>query len=229
MKQIIQSLKISLMSRAVAVQKTLMMPVLIAALMPVLMMAVMPVSIAKAGDVKPTMGEDGIYHYDWYHQSFLELADDLEEALDEDKILMIKFDQKGCIYCERVTLEILSEPAINAYVREHFVVVQLDIYGGREVTDLDGDVRAENEMSRKWGVVFTPTIYFLGAPADGGTIPEQASAVMPGAFGKLTFYGFLEWIVAKGYESDEPFQKYFGRRMPEIRQIIEDARQTQSS
>lgn len=197
-------------------------------------LSVLTVSIAMpeksyAGDATPTMGEDGIYHYDWYHQSFLELADDLEEALDEDKILMIKFDQKGCIYCEKVALEILSEPAINAYVREHFVVVQLDIYGGREVTDLDGDVRAENEMSRKWGVVFTPTIYFMGASAEGGTIPEQASAVMPGAFGKLTFLGFLEWVVAKGYDGDEPFQKYFGRRMPEIRKQIEDARQQQSS
>ena len=197
-----------------------------AALALAVMVAVMPNSMATAGDMTPTMGEDGIYHYDWYHQSFLELADDLEEALDDDKILMIKFDQKGCIYCEKVALEILSEPAINAYIREHFVVVQLDIYGGREVTDLDGDTRAENEMSRKWGVIFTPTIYFLGAPVEGGTIPEQASAVMPGAFGKLTFLGFLEWIVAKGYEGDEPFQKYFGRRMPEIRKIIEDARQS---
>ena len=197
-----------------------------AALALAVMVAVMPNSMATAGDMTPTMGEDGIYHYDWYHQSFLELADDLEEALDDDKILMIKFDQKGRIYCEKVALEILSEPAINAYVREHFVVVQLDIYGGREVTDLDGDTRAENEMSRKWGVIFTPTIYFLGAPVEGGTIPEQASAVMPGAFGKLTFLGFLEWIVAKGYEGDEPFQKYFGRRMPEIRKIIEDARQS---
>ena len=197
-----------------------------AALALAVMVVVMPNSMATAGDMTPTMGEDGIYHYDWYHQSFLELADDLEEALDDDKILMIKFDQKGCIYCEKVALEILSEPAINAYVREHFVVVQLDIYGGREVTDLDGDTRAENEMSRKWGVIFTPTIYFLGAPVEGGTIPEQASAVMPGAFGKLTFLGFLEWIVAKGYEGDEPFQKYFGRRMPEIRKIIEDARQS---
>ena len=197
-----------------------------AALALAVMVAVMPNSMATAGDMTPTMGEDGIYHYDWYHQSFLELADDLQEALDDDKILMIKFDRKGCIYCEKVALEVLSEPAINAYVREHFVVVQLDIYGGREVTDLDGDTRAENEMSRKWGVIFTPTIYFLGAPVEGGTIPEQASAVMPGAFGKLTFLGFLEWIVAKGYEGDEPFQKYFGRRMPEIRKIIEDARQS---
>jgi len=210
----------------------LMMQGLMTRLLTLVMAAMMTLTVsqmAKAGDMTPTMGEDGIYHYDWYHQSFLELADDLEEALDEGKVLMIKFDQKGCIYCEKVALEIFSEPAINSYVREHFVVVQLDLYGGREVTDLDGDALAENEMGRKWGVMFTPTIYFLGQPAEGGTIPEQANAVMPGAFGKLTFLGFLEWIVAKGYDGDEPFQKYFGRRMPEIRKTIEEARQQQSS
>jgi len=210
----------------------LMMQGLMTRLLTLVMAAMMTLTVsqmAKAGDMTPTMGEDGIYHYDWYHQSFLELADDLEEALDEGKVLMIKFDQKGCIYCEKVALEIFSEPAINSYVREHFVVVQLDLYGGREVTDLDGDALAENEMGRKWGVMFTPTIYFLGQPAEGGTIPEQANAVMPGAFGKLTFLGFLEWIVAKGYDGDEPFQKYFGRRMPEIRKTIEEARQKQSS
>jgi len=205
-----------------------LLPMAIAGML-ALIMALSFSQAARAGDMTPTMGEDGIYHYDWYHQSFLELADDLEEALDEGKVLMIKFDQKGCIYCEKIALEILSEPAINAYVREHFVVVQLDLYGGREVIDLDGDARAENEMGRKWGVMFTPTIYFLGQPAEGGTIPEQANAVMPGAFGKLTFLGFLEWIVAKGYDGDEPFQKYFGRRMPEIRKTIEEARQQQSS
>ena len=35
-----------------------------------------------------------------------------------------------------------------------------------------------------------PTIYFLGAPVEGGTIPEQASAVMPGAFGKTHVFRF---------------------------------------
>ena len=30
-----------------------------------------------AGDEKPTLGDDGLYHYNWYHQSFFELADEL--------------------------------------------------------------------------------------------------------------------------------------------------------
>ena len=182
--------------------------------------------VSLAGDLEPTLGEDGIYHYDWYHQSFLEMDDDLEEALGEGKVLMVKFDQTGCIYCERVALEILAEPAINAYVREHFVVVQLDIYGNRDITDFDGDTRPENEMARKWGVIFTPTIYFVGNEVDGGTLPQASNVQMPGAFGKLTFLGFLQWVVERGYEKEEPFQKYFGRRINEIRFEIDEAQVT---
>ena len=110
---------------------------------------------ARAGDLKPTLGDDGIYHYDWYHQSFFELKDDIDEALSNGKILMVKFDQKGCIYCEKVALEILSEPAVNRYVRENFLVVQMDIFGSRDVTDLDGTVLPENDMAARWGVVLT--------------------------------------------------------------------------
>ena len=34
--------------------------------------------LAQAGDTSPTLGDDGIYHYNWYHQSFFEMADDIE-------------------------------------------------------------------------------------------------------------------------------------------------------
>ena len=46
-------------------------------------------------------------------------------------------------------------------MRENFLVVQMDIFGSRDVTDLDGTVLPENEMAARWGVVFTPSIYFI--------------------------------------------------------------------
>ena len=110
------------------------------------------ISFSLAGEFEPTLGDDGIYHYDWYHQSFLELEDDLEEALSAGKVLMVKFDQKGCIYCEKVALKILSEPAINRYVKEHFLVVQMDIFGSRDAIDLDGKELPENQMAARWGL-----------------------------------------------------------------------------
>ena len=162
-------------------------------------------SEVRAGDLKPTLGDDGIYHYDWYHQSFFELKDDIDEALSEEKVLMVKFDQKGCIYCEKVALEILSEPAVNRYVRENFLVVQMDIFGSRDVTDLDGTTLPENDMAARWGVVFTPSIYFIAEPTNEQRLIDAAAAVMPGAFMKGTFLGMLQWVKTGAYKTEPRF------------------------
>ena len=177
-----------------------------------------------AGDAKPTLGDDGLYHYNWYHQSFFELADDIDEALANGKVLMVKFDQKGCIYCEKVATEILSEPAVNKYVRENFLVVQMDIFGSRDVTDLDGTVLPENEMAARWGVVFTPSIYFITEKKDVGKLTEAAAAVMPGAFMKSTFMGMLEWVKTGAYKTETRFQKYFNDNYQRIREEMKMAR-----
>ena len=177
-----------------------------------------------AGDEKPTLGDDGLYHYNWYHQSFFELADDIDEALANGKVLMVKFDQKGCIYCEKVATEILSEPAINKYVRENFLVVQMDIFGSRDVTDLDGTVLPENAMAARWGVVFTPSIYFITERKDVGKLTETAAAVMPGAFMKSTFMGMLEWVKIGAYKTEPRFQKYFNDNYQRIREEMKAAR-----
>lgn len=185
---------------------------------------IMGLASARAGNETPTLAEDGMYHFDWYHHSFLELEDDINEAHAAGKVLMVKIDQKGCIYCEKVAREILTEPAINSYVRENFMVVQLDLYGNRDVTDLDGTVMAESKMARRWGVLFTPTIFFISEPPKGDQLPQSASAVMPGAFGKLTFLGMLQWVKTGAYKDEPRFQKYFGTQTSAIRKQIQAAR-----
>ncbi len=181
-------------------------------------------SKAQAGELSPTLGDDGHYFYDWYHQSFFELSDDLEEAIASDKVLMVQLVQKGCIYCEKVATEILSEPLINSYVRKNFLVVQLDIFGSRDVTDFDGSILPENEMSEKWGVVFTPSIFFLPTLTDAKTLPEAAASMMPGAFMKGTFYGMLQWIKTGAYKKEPRFQKYFNDHFETIQKKMKLAR-----
>lgn len=196
--------------------------IILMALSVLLLMATL--SVAHANYSKPTLGDDGHYHFDWYHQSFLELSDDLEDAVADDKVLMVMLVQKGCIYCDKVATEILTEPAVNKYVRENFLVVQLDIFGSRDVTDFDGTTMAENEMAAKWGVVFTPSIYFVPSETDKQNLPEAAAAVMPGAFMKGTFYGMLKWIKTGAYKSEPRFQKYYNDNFENIRAIMKSAR-----
>src|SRR3546814_6942405 len=67
-------------------------------------------------------------------------------------------------------------------------MVQYNLYGDEEVTDLDGEVLTEKTAARKWGIAFTPTILFLPEGADGSLDARQAAvASMPGAFQKGTF------------------------------------------
>ncbi|NBT41290.1 MAG: thioredoxin [Alphaproteobacteria bacterium] len=180
--------------------------------------------LAQAGDTSPTLGDDGIYHYNWYHQSFFEMADDIDEALAAGKVLMVKFDQKGCIYCEKVATEILSDPAVNKYVRENFLVVQMDIFGSRDVTDLDGTVLPENEMAARWGIVFTPSIFFVTEKKDVGKLPEAAAAMMPGAFMRGTFLGMLQWVKTGSYKTEPRFQKYYNDNFQRLREEIKAAK-----
>lgn len=182
--------------------------------------------VGKTSDLEPYLGDDGIYHYDWFHQSFLELADDLADAQDQGKHLMVKFDQKGCIYCEKIALEVLAEPAINKYVRENFVVVQMDLFGNKDVTDFDGTVLDESRMAQRWGVMFTPTIYFVSDRGKADRLVDAIDASMPGAFGKGTFFAMLKWVREGGPENDELFQKYLIRNMNSLRAEMDAAKQS---
>ena len=190
----------------------------------IVLLWVTPATVIQASELEPTLGDDGHYYFDWYHQSFLELPDDLDDALSENKVLMVMLVQKGCIYCDKVAKEILTEPAVNKYVRDNFLVVQLDIFGSRDVTDLDGTILAENDMAAKWGVVFTPSIYFVPAKTDNASLPEAAVALMPGAFMKGTFYGMLKWIKTGAYKNEPRFQKYYNDNFEDILTIIKSAR-----
>jgi len=164
------------------------------------------------------IGEDGLHKQDWFAMTFRDISEDIEHARGEGKRLAITFEQRGCIYCRAMHEKLLSDPEVRDYIREHFMVVQYNMFGDEEVTDLDGEVLTEKTAARKWGYVFTPTIVFLPEEApEGGTVAQAAVATMPGAFGKWTFLNMFRWVNEKGYESGEHFQHYHARIIGELR------------
>ena len=46
--------------------------------------------------------DDGLYHQDWFNNSFLDLKDDMQEATKAGKRFAIIWEQKGCPYCRYV-------------------------------------------------------------------------------------------------------------------------------
>jgi len=166
--------------------------------------------------VAQTLGDDGLHKADWMRDTFLDLREDLEEANAEGKRLMVMIEQRGCIYCTEMHETVLIDPEIEATLQEQFFVVQLNMFGDREVTDFDGTTLSEKDMVQGWGLFFTPTILFYPPEVEAGLAGQQAAAVvMPGAFGRWTTLNMLNWVQAEGYLGDEGFQRYHARILEE--------------
>ena len=164
------------------------------------------------------LGDDGLHKADWMRETFKDLRDDLAEANAEGKRLMLIVEQRGCIYCTRMHEEVFPRPAIDAYLRENFFVVQINLHGDVEVTDLDGESLGEKQAARKWGLLFTPSILFLPEEVpEGQGAGAAAVAMMPGAFEAATTLDLLTWVNEKRYllDGDEDFQRYHARRIKE--------------
>lgn len=164
------------------------------------------------------LGDDGLHKPDWLRETFKDLSEDLAEANAEGKRLLLIVEQRGCIYCTKMHQEVFPDPEIDALIRDNFFVVQMNLFGDVEVTDFDGTALPEKEMAARWGILFTPTMIFLPEEVpEGATAAAASVATMPGAFGKATVKNLLTWVVERGYESGEHFQKYHARMLEEQR------------
>ena len=163
------------------------------------------------------IGQGALHTQDWFSVSFKDIAEDMTDAKAEGKRLVLIFEQHECIYCRRMHEDILSDAQVRDYVKENFNVVQMNLFGSEEVTDLDGEVLTEKDAAVKWGIMFTPTVLFLpdDIPAEPSTALKAAVAALPGGFGKKTFLHTFEWVKQKGYDGNEHLQKYHARRLLE--------------
>lgn len=157
---------------------------------------------------EPVLGDDGLHKQPFFHDSFLELGADLEEAAAQGKGLIVLFEQRGCPYCRELHAVNFARPEITGLIAEKFLVVQLDLWGARPVLDLDGEEREERDLAQKWAVNFTPTQVLFPAEAAGATDARTAEAFrMPGYFKPFHHLSGLEYVAAGAYR-DQPFQRF---------------------
>ena len=97
----------------------------------------------------------------WFKESFLEIELDLEEALEEEKLLMLYFHQEGCPYCKATIEKNFSNPTTKDFIQENFDVVEINIRGSRLITLPNGDVVDEKVFSKLMQIQYTPTILIL--------------------------------------------------------------------
>ena len=160
-----------------------------------------------------TVGENGLHTQPWIEESFLDLGEDLAAAAADGKRLVVLWEQKGCPYCKRMHEVNLRIPRIVESIKKNFVVVQLNLWGDREVTDFDGEVMTEKNLANKYAVLFTPTIQFFPESLEkvAGRAGNEAEVVrIPGYFKPFHFYFLFKYAFSKGYEAEPNFQRWLG-------------------
>lgn len=158
------------------------------------------------------MGDDGLHKPDWLKNSFKDLAEDTQEAADAGRLLLVMVEQRGCIYCARLHNEVLTDPRIDRLVRDEFDVVQVDLFGGTELTDTDGEALTEKRAAAKWGVTVTPTLIFMPpALPPGKDAARAAMAVLPGFLEADDLLAVLEWAQAGGPASGRDVRDVLSR------------------
>lgn len=137
----------------------------------------------------------------WFKTSFLDLPEDSAEAAAQGKRLMAIFHQDGCPYCAKLVNHNFSQRPIVAYLREHFEVVELNMWGSREAIAPDGERVTETELAKRFKVWFTPTVLFLD---------EQGRVVfrMNGYYPPDKFLAALHYV-AERREAGQSFSAYY--------------------
>jgi len=162
--------------------------------------------------VAQEIGDDGLHKQLWFYDSFLEMGPDLQDAADEGKGLVVIFEQRGCPYCRELHEVNYAIPEISEYQAEHFLTVQLNLWGDRIVTDFDGEELSEKELAQKWLVNFTPTLVFFAAENAGAESEDLAEAFrMPGYFKPFHYASALEYLTSGAFH-EEGFQRFTRER-----------------
>ena len=141
---------------------------------------------------------------DWFKLSFLDIREDVEEAAAEGKRVLLYFYQDGCPYCAKLLRDNFSQRIITEKTKKHFDVIAINMWGDKEVTDINGNETIEKEFAKNLRVMFTPTLLFLDEKGkvalrvNGYYFPEKFSAALDYVAQKMeTIIGFGDYYRSK--------------------------------
>lgn len=187
----------------------------------VILTAILLSHTAHAAEV----GDNGLHLQPFFADTFLEMGEDLAEAAAEGKDLMVIFEQNGCPYCAEMHAVNFERDEIVSYIEENFLVIQIDMWGSREITDFDGEALEERALARKWFVNFTPTTLFF-ALDDPDTPPESMRDalifMLPGYFKPFHHLSSLEYVATDGYSEQPNFQRWLQAKADHMRENGEE-------
>ena len=97
----------------------------------------------------------------WFKPSFLDFPEDVAEAAEDGRRVMIYFGQDGCPYCGKLHEDSFKDGETVLMLTTHFDSVAVNIFGDVETVWTDGNSLSEKDLSAHLGIQFTPSLLFL--------------------------------------------------------------------
>ncbi|WJW76653.1 thioredoxin fold domain-containing protein [Thiohalobacter sp. IOR34] len=143
---------------------------------------------------------------EWFKQSFLDIREDVDEASAAGRRVLLYFYQDGCPYCKKLLETNFALREIVDKTRNNFDVIAINIWGDREVTDLQGRPTTEKRFAEQLKVMFTPSLLFLD---------EQGRVVLRlnGYYPPEQFAAALDYVAGR-HEKAQTMRAFFAARAP---------------
>lgn len=156
----------------------------------------------------PVIAENGLHMQDWIYQGNVSFPRLLRTAAADDKGLIVLVEQRGCHYCAEMHEVNFAKPEVTDYMRDNFLVVQVDLRGANQVVDFDGTRMTERDLASKWGVRGTPTTLVFQKNGERVTSNREAETFrLPGYMKPFYYVSAFKFLVSDAYKS-QTFQTF---------------------
>jgi thioredoxin-related protein len=139
----------------------------------------------------------------FFNQTFGDFSEELQTARDEGKSgILLMFEMDECPFCHRMKTNVLNQPQVQDYFREHFLIFPVDVEGDIEVVDFAGNPAAQKDFALKqFRVRATPVFAFFDL--DGNLVARYT-----GATRDIEEFMLLGQYVVEGAYKNTTFTKY---------------------
>ena len=132
-------------------------------------------------------------HPAWFKESFLDIGEDVSEAADDDKHVILFLEMNGCPYCYKMIEENFKGSDYSDFIQERFDVIALNVRGDREVALDEVTSLTEKALAEQLGVRYTPTVLFLNQE-------NEPVARINGYRNVADFKQVLDYVDSKAYQ-----------------------------
>ncbi len=112
------------------------------------LLTIIAFSLGLAAAAHAAPGQNPYTHF--FNDSFGNFQEELELARDEGKKgIMLFFEMDECPFCHWMKQNVLNQPEVQAWFREHFLLFPVDVEGDVEVTTFDGETMPMKDFAFK--------------------------------------------------------------------------------